>query len=104
MRCHLALMIVFGLAIPAPLGAWHKDGHMAVARVAWQELSKEQKGRCTQILKAHVHDDIDHYKVFLAADRPTKSDVQIGEDEWAFARAATWPDWVRDPGGQTSGL
>jgi hypothetical protein len=48
---------------------------------------------------------IDHFKVFLAANRPTdKKDFKITEEEWAFARAAAWPDWVRDPHLETPSL
>jgi hypothetical protein len=105
------LIVFVGLLLPVPVFGWHKDGHMAVARIAWQQLSKPQQDAAIKILKAHIHPGvpgeppIDHFKVFLSADRPeAKKGVEITEDEWVFARAATWPDWVRDPAAETHSL
>jgi hypothetical protein len=61
---------------------------MAIARIAYQELDDKEKKRVAEILKSHPH-----YKIYLAAERPEGA----GELEWAFMRAATWPDWVRPP-------
>jgi len=49
------------------------------------------------ILKSHVQLGVDHYKVFLSAELPAALGGQIPEIDWAFARAAAWPDWVRMP-------
>jgi hypothetical protein len=35
--------------------AWHNAGHMTIARIAYQELSDEQKVQVAKILKAHPH-------------------------------------------------
>jgi hypothetical protein len=90
MRRALILLVALGLGLAAPARAlaWHSAGHMAIARIAYQELDDKEKKRIAQILKAHPH-----YKIFLAAERPEGA----SEHEWAFLRAAVWPDWVRPP-------
>jgi len=89
-RATMLLLVGLALALPGRAAAWHKEGHEAVALAAWQQLGDDQRARVTKVLKAHPH-----YDVFLAADRPDG----VKEMEWAFVRAATWPDWVRDPFG-----
>jgi hypothetical protein len=92
MRTGLTTLAVLSLALalPSRVAAWHNDGHMAVARIAWNQLTDKQKTSLSKLLKAHPH-----YEVYLAADRPEG----VPEPEWAFVRAATWSDWVRDPFG-----
>jgi hypothetical protein len=90
MRARLMLLTLVALALPRPAGAWHNEGHMAVARVAWQQLDDGQRKRAFQILQSHPHKD-----AFLAVDRP----AEVPEPVWFFVKAATWPDWVRDPHG-----
>jgi hypothetical protein len=81
----MPVMFLF-LAVPERAAAWHNAGHMAIARIAYQELSEAQKVRVARILKAHPH-----YARFLAAERP----AEVSENEWVFLRASLWPDWVR---------
>ncbi|MCI0459756.1 MAG: S1/P1 nuclease [Gemmataceae bacterium] len=89
MRMRLITLLLLGLGLaPSHASAWHSLGHMAVARAAWTQLSDKHKAQVTTILKAHPH-----YAVYLSADRP----ASLGEIEWAFMRAAVWPDWVRGP-------
>jgi hypothetical protein len=78
------------IAFPNPAAAWHKDGHMAVAWFAWQQLGDKEKAQAQKILTAHPH-----YDLYLTKELP--NNMIVGE--WAFVRAATWPDWVRDPRG-----
>ena len=80
--------LALALLIPSPAAAWHKEGHMLVARVAWQQLTDSERANFTKILKAHPH-----YDIYLAANRPK----DLPEPEWVFVRAATWSDWVRGP-------
>src|SRR5438132_3526444 len=92
MRTRLALtaiLIPFVLAFPNRATAWHRDGHMAIARLAWKQLDAGQQLQIGKLLKTHPH-----YQVFLAYDRP--KDL-VSEPEWAFAQAAVWADWVRSP-------
>ncbi|MGD9722533.1 MAG: S1/P1 nuclease [Pirellulales bacterium] len=74
------------LLLTAPALGWNEKGHMAVARLAWLKLSACQRAACTEILQQHPH-----YQEYLAADKPEGVSV----DEWAFLRAAYWPDWIR---------
>jgi hypothetical protein len=53
------------LALPLPAKAWHNAGHMAVARIAWEQLDDGQRKQAYQILRSHPHKD-----VFLAIGRP----------------------------------
>jgi hypothetical protein len=73
-------------AAPGPGLAWNGTGHMVTARLAWRQLTEEQRGKVLAVLKKHPH-----YGAYLAAGRPEG----FTEDEWAFLRAATWADWVR---------
>src|SRR5579884_3097036 len=82
-----ALALLALLLLPAPPArAWNSVGHMAVARLAWDRLDDGQKVRVAKLLRQHPH-----YDLFLAKNRPEGVDAA----EWAFLRAATWPDWVR---------
>lgn len=66
--------------------AWNDTGHMTVALIAYRRLSDGQKRQIAAILKGHPH-----YRSFLLDGKPPEAD----EGEWAFLKAATWPDWVR---------
>jgi hypothetical protein len=67
--------------------AWNARGHMVVARLAWRQLTDDQRAKVVAVLRKHPH-----YDEYLAADRP----AGFTEEEWAFMRAATWSDWVRN--------
>jgi hypothetical protein len=84
-RAILAGLLIVGCASRA--AAWNSTGHMAVALLAWRHLDGLQRQSAHQLLMAHPH-----YKRYLAEQRPEG----VPEDEWAFLRAATWPDWVRE--------
>jgi hypothetical protein len=88
MRKTATLVAVFGiwLAATGRAGAWHRAGHMTIARIAYQELDDGQKAQIAKILKAHPH-----YARYLAQERPEG----VPEHEWAFLRASLWSDWVR---------
>ena len=83
------LIIVVGLVLlcgsRAAL-AWNQTGHMTVALIAWRELSDSQKQQASELLKAHPH-----YTKLLLEHKPDN----VNESEWAFIRAAVWPDMVR---------
>jgi S1/P1 Nuclease len=83
MKKVLALAALVAAVSPAP--AWYDKGHMVVAHLAWQRLNDNQRAQVIALLKKHPH-----YEQFLVAKRPNG----VAEDEWAFMRAATWPDWV----------
>jgi hypothetical protein len=71
---------------PGRACAWNNHGHMVVAKIAYGQLSDGQKVKAATLLKAHPH-----YKEFLVKDKPRG----VSDAEWAFLKAATWPDWVK---------
>ncbi|HVA50998.1 MAG TPA: S1/P1 nuclease [Pirellulales bacterium] len=83
----IALLLFMVCACAAPASGWNSTGHMAVALLAWKRLDPAQRQAAHRLLAAHPH-----YARYLTQQRP--DDVPI--DEWAFLRAATWPDWVRE--------
>lgn len=87
MRTAILLLALAGLLVPAtPAAAWNAKGHMTVALLAYRKLSDSQKAQIDTLLRAHPH-----YKLLLANEVP----AGVNEAEWAFMRAAVWPDLVR---------
>lgn len=82
-----ALLVVLNLSLASHALAWNEKGHMVVGKLAWLELTPEQRATATKLLKAHPH-----YGEFLSAERPEGADA----DEWAFMRATYWADWARN--------
>ena len=66
--------------------AWNAIGHLASAKLAYDELDDGQKGELFALLQRHPH-----FAQYLAAGRPP----EVSEMEWAILHAAVWPDWVR---------
>jgi hypothetical protein len=67
--------------------AWNSIGHMAIAKLAYDQLDQKRQIALFKLLKSHPH-----YDAFLAAGRPADIDNEV---EWAVMRSAVWPDWVR---------
>lgn len=87
MRLETAALACLLSAVGSAL-AWNGVGHMAVAKIAYDELSKAERKLVHKLLTSHPH-----YKTYLTAKRPAGVPVE----EWAFLRASTWPDYVRGP-------
>ena len=81
------LVAVAHLSLIGSAAAWNTKGHFTVAKLAWHQLTPEQRATSTAILKAHPH-----YEEFLADEKPEEVDL----DEWVFSRASYWPDWIRN--------
>src|SRR5262249_3539255 len=81
-----AAVAAFILLAPMRVTAWNAIGHMAVVKVAYDQMDDGLKLRLFKILQQHPH-----YSKFLAANRPSS----ISEMEWVFLRASIWPDWIR---------
>lgn len=82
----LAIALTLTLALPRA-DAWNSIGHMAVAKLAYDQLDAKQQLALVQLLKAHPH-----HQAFLAASRPPEIDNEV---EWVVLRSAVWPDWIR---------
>jgi hypothetical protein len=83
----LILCLVMLACLSSPASAWLDNGHMAISRLAWLQLTEQDRHLATEILKQHPH-----YGEFLKAERP----ADAPEDEWVFMRASVWPDFVRN--------
>jgi hypothetical protein len=83
-----ALAATIALAAGAPrASAWNFEGHMIIGEIAWQQLDAADKAAITTLLHAHPH-----YASYLTKGAPTAGPAQ---DEYAFIKAASWPDAVR---------
>jgi hypothetical protein len=58
---------------------------MLIARLAWDQMTPEQRASASELLKALPHYDD------LLVGKPENYDVEL----YAFMRAATWPDMIR---------
>jgi hypothetical protein len=87
-RIVLVALIAFSLGRVDSALAWHNDGHMAIARIAWKQMDDAQRIYFSNLLKKHPH-----YEIFIKVGKP----ADVPEIEWAFCKAATWADWVRGP-------
>lgn len=91
MRVALAATVAFAAfgLYPLPASAWYRNGHSAVALIAWRQLADDAiRARAVEILQSHPH-----RALFLDTGRPEG----VPEAEWLFVQAAYWPDWVGMP-------
>jgi hypothetical protein len=76
----LCVSVTFSLSA----GAWDSFGHMMVASIAWHQLDATTQAKVTALIKRNP--DYDSWiSGVAAADR----------DEFAFMKAATWPDVIK---------
>jgi hypothetical protein len=82
---------IFAAAIALTLGlspnanAWHGQGHMMTAKVAWDQMTPGARCRAVALLRPHEAD----YGDQLTAIGPDRA------DEALFVSAATWPDRIK---------
>src|SRR5258707_532626 len=74
------------LAAPRAV-AWGDVGHLTVAKLAWDQLDKDQREAAFQTLMS-----LPHLQRFLDT-HPQPNEV--GNKEWLFLIAADWPDWLK---------
>ncbi|HLQ43896.1 MAG TPA: S1/P1 nuclease [Planctomycetaceae bacterium] len=84
----VAALVAILIASAEPVRAWNDTGHLVIARIAYLRLSDKQRQAVFQRLRHHPHFDS-----YFQEHRPAGT----SEVEWAFARAATWSDFVRPP-------
>ncbi len=85
-RLLAAALILVLMAVPA--SAWNDTGHMVSAWIAWRKLKPEVRARVAELLRQHPR-----YRQDLLRDMP---EGFADPDLYAFMKAATWPDIVRD--------
>jgi S1/P1 nuclease len=94
MRAIGRILVALGLAVlgfAPPAAAWNNKGHMAVAFVAYQQLTPAVRDRVDRLLRMNPY-----YRRWIAM---IPSTVPAGERNLAvFMMAATWPDQIKsDP-------
>jgi S1/P1 Nuclease len=72
--------------------AWFNVGHMAVAYVAYQQLTAEKKVRVAALLKKNPYYN-KQWKALIPAGAPADQ-----RDLMLFMIAATWPDEIKEKG------
>jgi len=92
MRKILSVLVV--LFFTGPALAWNEKGHYVVCRLAWLQMTDQQRAKVTEILKKHPH-----YTEYLTKSKPEG----FTTDEWAFMRAGAWADWVRSGSARSYG-
>src|SRR5207245_11636551 len=60
-----SVALAVALALPGPALAWNDKGHMVGGRLAWNQLSEQQRAKVVAVLRMHPH-----FEEFLAAKRP----------------------------------
>ena len=89
----LGVLAFINILFFAPLArAWNDNGHMVVALITYRQLDDAHRRQVDALLKQHPH-----YDLCLSQNR----EEGVNAEEWAFMRAATWPDWVRPARGGT---
>ena len=86
LSCLIASMILLVAASRSP--AWNHAGHMTVAKLAWDQLTAQERVALYDLLKDHPHWD----KFFTPIAKPK----EVSDADFHFALAATWPDWLRN--------
>lgn len=88
-KCHLiALAVLLVLIFSIPSHAWFDAGHMAVAYVAYQELSQPVKDRIDVLLR--LNPSYDKWRSSLPS-----STSEADKRMLIFMIAATWPDQIK---------
>lgn len=86
----VALLSLCSSLLCIPASAWDRTGHLVVARIAWEGLSREARSTAAELLAAAPED------AGLRQLRPRSSRRLAEVQAEHFQRAAYWPDIVRD--------
>ena len=88
LRASVALLLIVSFSIPPQALAWHAVGHMAVAYVAYQQLTAKTKKRVAVLLKLNPY--YSKWQAFLP-----KGASPADTNQYLFMMAATWPDEIK---------
>ncbi len=84
----VASLLVVLLAVPRAALAWHSPGHMAVAYVAYQQLTPAVRARALQLLALNPNFKV--WQSFIPAGTPPDQ-----ANLYLFMMASTWPDEIK---------
>jgi hypothetical protein len=91
----IAGALTLSLLLPQTALAWNDEGHMAVAAIAYMNLSTapahNTRARVDALLR--LHPDLRNLTTALAAQGITPADPNF--NLFLFMKAATWPDMIR---------
>jgi hypothetical protein len=71
--------------------AWNDSGHTTIGVIVYRELSPAARARVDELLRAHPRYEEDLLRGYTGA-----KDDAAAKAEYAFAKAGTWPDMVRN--------
>jgi hypothetical protein len=77
----------FAVLAPTSAFAWHNQGHMMVAEVAWQHMTAGARCRAVWLLRSNSE-----------YARGLQNPTHIASREALFVNAATWPDRIKAGG------
>jgi len=83
------VLLLAALVFPSRALAWNPAGHMAIASIAYDELSPSRRQALVALLREHPRFAED----FKAVMPPDLTPEQL--DRWIFMRASVWPDVAR---------
>ncbi|HLM67564.1 MAG TPA: S1/P1 nuclease, partial [Longimicrobium sp.] len=86
--CATAALLAFGAP---PAHAWDEFGHVVVARIAWENMTPQARGRAIQILRGAPPGS------GLSQGFP-QGTLTPEQQMWMFVRASHWPDDIKSSG------
>ena len=86
-----ALVCAALLLFASTARAWNDAGHTTIDVLVYRNLSAELRDKLDEILRAHPR-----YEQDLLRGYEGPRDDRAARAEYAFAKAGTWPDMVRD--------
>jgi hypothetical protein len=83
-RLLFSCAVLAGASFASAAGAWHNQGHMMTAEVAWRHMTPGAQCRAVKLLRSDT-------TYAMGLDNPT----HLPADEALFVNAATWPDRIK---------
>lgn len=97
-RPALTALLVLSIStaiFPRTARAWHESGHRLVARIAWDELTSEQRGFVSGLLVHHPRFAED-FVARMPAEIQSLPETDAKRRQWVFMHAAIWPDLIKE--------
>ena len=84
------LFVVFIMFLCTSTNAWNPRGHMIVAAIAYQSLTKQNQATIADLLQQHP----EYHRKWRQGYHHLTDDVELGL--YLFMQASVWPDEIRD--------